>query len=123
MKTLRRSILIPGSIVAALLQASALAQQPVITSFQGNGQLTWTNSPGTNGFAVQWAPMLTGPWYQNWQLLDSLISTSSQSTVSVPMFYRVAHGFSLQSMRGVWILTDRTSSAHDYLIVQGDVSE
>ena len=105
MKTTKIAITIIGSIVIALAHSSALAQQPVITSFHGNGQLTWTNLPGTNGFTVQWAPAVTGPWSSNWLALDSLISTGSQTTAAVPMFYRVAQGFTLASMRGTWILS------------------
>jgi hypothetical protein len=103
MTTLRQSIPFVASIVAALVHSSALAQQPLITSFQGNGQLTWTNIAGTNGFTVQWAPAVTGPWSSNWHALDSIISTGAQTTASVPMFYRVVQGFSLASMRGLWI--------------------
>jgi len=109
MKTLRQLLLFAGSICAALIYASALAQQPVITSFQGNGQLTWTNVPGTNGFTIQWAPTVTGPWSSNWHALDSIISTSAQTGVSVPMFYRVSQGFSLASMRGLWLASSPTS--------------
>lgn len=103
MKTRRPSVAFAASVAAALAHASAQAQQPVITSFHGNGQLTWTNVAGTNGFRVQWAPAVTGPWSSNWRALDSIFSTGAQTTVSVPMFYRVAEGFSTASMRGLWI--------------------
>jgi hypothetical protein len=124
MKTQKIAIRIAGSIAIALAHALALAQQPVITSFQGNGQLTWTNLPGTNGFTVQWAPAVTGAWFQSWAALDSLITTGSQTTVSVPMFYRVAQGFSPTSQRGVWILSGPISylmqNASVYYIAQDD---
>ncbi len=103
MTTLRQFIPFVASIIAALVHSCALAQGPLITSFQGNGQLTWTNLVGTNGFTVQWAPAVTGPWSSNWHALDSIISTGAQTTVSVPMFYRTVQGFSLASMRGLWI--------------------
>jgi hypothetical protein len=119
MKTQKIAITIAGSIVIALAYSSALAQQPVITSFQGNGQLTWTNLPGTNGFTVQWAPAVTGPWSSNWQALDSIVVTGVQTTVSVPMFYRVAQGFSCASMRGTWIMSDPTHG-NTYFIAQDD---
>jgi hypothetical protein len=109
MTTLRQSIPFLAGIVAALFHSSALAQQPVITSFHANGQLTWTNIAGTNGFTVQWAPAVTGPWSSNWQALDSIISTGAQTTASVPMFYRVVQGFSLASMRGLWIAASPVS--------------
>ena len=103
MKTKKIAITIIGGIVIAL-HSPALAQPPMTTSFQGNGQLTWTNLPGTNGFTVQWAPAVTGPWSSNWRALDSLISTGSQTSAAVPMFYRVAQGFTLASMRGTWLM-------------------
>jgi hypothetical protein len=105
MKTLKIAIQVALGVVLTLATRSALGQT-TITSFPGNGQLTWTNAPGTNGFTVQWAPTVTGPWSSNWQALDSLITTSTQKTVSVPMFYRVKQGFSLASARGVWIMGD-----------------
>jgi hypothetical protein len=114
-----KRIAITGSLIVALAQSLAQAQQPVITSFQGNGQLTWTNLTGTNGFGVQWAPAVTGPWSANWNALDSLITSNSQTTVPVPMFYRVAQGFSLASMRGTWILTGATHG-NIYFIAQDD---
>jgi hypothetical protein len=119
MKTMKLAITVGLGFVLALATQSALAQQPLITSFPGNGQLTWTNSPGTNGFTVQWAPTVTGPWSSNWQALDSLITTSTQKTVSVPMFYRVQQGFSLASARGVWIFTT-PSKGNMFYIAQED---
>jgi len=103
--------MIAGSLVVVLAYAAALAQQPLITSFHGNGQLTWTNLSGTNGFAVLWAAEATGPWSSDWHALDSIVSMSTQTTVSVPMFYRVAQGFSPASMRGLWIASFPTSEA------------
>jgi len=40
--------------------------------------------PQWNGFTVQWAPAVTGPWSSNWLALDSLVVTGSQTTASVP---------------------------------------
>ena len=120
------SIAIKAAPTFALAVACVVArgQQPVITSFPGNGQLTWTNQSGTNGFTVQWAPSVTGPWLQSWSALDSLICTGSQTSVSVPMFYRVAKGFSLASQRGVWILNGPASADGQnvsvYYIAQDD---
>jgi hypothetical protein len=108
MKTPRQLVGFAATVVAVLAHASAQAQQPVITSFHSNGQLTWTNIPGTNGFTVQWAPAVTGPWLSNWHTLDSIVSTGAQTTASVPMFYRVVQGFSPAPMRGLWIATSPT---------------
>lgn len=76
---------------------------PVITSFAPNGYLTWTNPPATNGITVQWAPSVTGPWSTNWNALDSIITTGTQTTAAVPMFYRLSQGFTSSSARGTWI--------------------
>jgi len=110
---------IAGGIFIALAYSSAQAQPPVITSLQGNGQLTWTNPAATNGFTVQWAPVVTGPWFSNWNALDSLITSNMQTTVPVPMFYRVAQGFSSASMRGTWI-SSGPGYGNTYLIAQED---
>jgi len=88
---------------------SLFAQQLSITSFQRNGLLTWTNPPGTNAFAVQWTPSLTSSWFNAAPPLDSIITTNSQTTVSVAIvpptsFYRVVEGFGPQALRGTWIL-------------------
>ena len=121
MKTKKIAITIAGSIIIALARISALAQQPVITSFHGNGQLTWTNLPGTNGFTVQWAPAVPGPWSSNWLALDSLVVTGSQTTASVPMFYRVAQGFTPASVRGIWFMVGTTAAfPNNYFIAQDD---
>jgi len=118
MKTLKFAIQVTWGFILTLATQSALAQT-TITSFPGNGQLTWTNSPGTNGFNVEWAPTVTGPWSASWRTLDSLITTSTQKTVSVPMFYRVQQGFSLASARGVWMFTT-PSKGNMFYIAQED---
>jgi hypothetical protein len=96
------------------------AQELVITSFPGNGQLTWTNAPATNAFAVEWAPAVTGPWSRSWDALDSVVSTNSRSAVSVPMFYRVSQGFTSAALRGPWMLTGLgTNVGGEYIIFDG----
>lgn len=105
---MKLAITIGLGLALALATKTALAQT-TITSFPGNGQLTWTNSPGTNGFAVQWAPTVAGPWSSSWQSLDSLITTGTQTTVSVPMFYRVSQGFTPAALRGPWLLNKGTN--------------
>ena len=124
MKTTKFAMKTATVMSFALTCSLTLAQQLLITSFQGNGQLTWTNPPGTNGFTVQWAPTLVGPWSSGWQALDSLVVTGAQTTAAVPMFYRVAEGFSFASQRGVWILNGPVSfmgqNASVYYIAQDD---
>ena len=67
------------------------AQTPVITSFQGNGQLTWTNGLNTNAiYQIEWASTLTGTWCRSFQNLNYIEAQSNTSfTVNAPMFYRV----------------------------------
>lgn len=59
-----------------------------ITSFHGNGQLTWDGSNLT-AYAVQWAPSATGPWTSTWEHLSWIAGSGSTYTAAVPMFYRV----------------------------------
>jgi ribonuclease Z len=62
-----------------------------ITSFQGDGSLTWNdpNQTGTNNYAIEWASSLNGNW-SSWQDAASrLTGLDAAGTVSVPMFYRV----------------------------------
>jgi len=75
-----------------LLAVSALSAELVITSFPGNGELTWTNSASSNAtYRVEWASSATGPWNKFDALTNlTLISASSNLVrVKVPMFYRV----------------------------------
>jgi hypothetical protein len=111
MRTHIQNLLLTLALFVALTNLCPMAfsaQKFVITAFQPNGQLTWTNAPGTNAFAVQWTPALTGSWASAAPPLDLTVSTNSQTTVSVPLappvgFYRVAEGFGLQSLHGAWI--------------------
>lgn len=66
------------------------AQTSVITSFQGNGALTWTNSMTNVAYQIEWASSVTGAWSRSWQTLNYVESHSNLAmTASVPMFYRV----------------------------------
>ena len=80
-------------IVSALLSMAhsvAFAQGPVITSFQGNGTLTWTNGVTNVMYRVEWSPTLASGWFRSWQSLTSMESQTNRTTsASVPMFYRV----------------------------------
>jgi len=105
--------------VCILCSWSSAQTRPVITSFHGNGELTWTNVPGTNAFTIQWASSLTGEWHHSWSELQSIYSPGSQSTAQVPMFYRVLQGFSDSSLDGPWLLTDLSETNHSYIIPDG----
>ena len=80
-------------IAATIVCAGGLAfgQAPVITSFHGNGELTWTNNVTNVAYRVEWSPSLTeGHWHRSWQSLDFIESrTNASLSAEVPMFYRV----------------------------------
>ena len=85
-------------MILVLVESTLFAQQFLISAFQQNGTLTWTNAPGTNAFEVQWTPTLTGAWVSAVAPLDLTVSTGSETTVTVPHispagYYRVARGF------------------------------
>jgi len=69
----------------------AVAQDPVVTSFRGNGTLVWTNLPNTNAlYRVEWAASAGGPWHRTFQAIQGMDGrTSGTFSVEVPMFYRV----------------------------------
>jgi len=77
--------------IFAVPAATSMGQAPVITSFQGNGLLSWTNANQSNTlYRVEWAAQADGPWYRNLDNIGSIDSRSATGfTVSVPMFYRV----------------------------------
>lgn len=81
------------STVMAVLVASAgvscaVAQSNfVVTSFGGNGILTW-NAPETGVYSVEWASAPTGAWYKTWEMANMTLGAGLH-TNSVPMFYRV----------------------------------
>lgn len=62
----------------------------VITSFQSNGLLAWTNQLGSGRLRVEWASAPTGIWCSSWGSLANRNATSEATRVHVPMFYRVA---------------------------------
>src|ERR1051325_9316585 len=95
----------------ALASTAAWAGEIVITSFPGNGTLTWTNSVSNATYRVEWAQSLTNQW-QSFDALTNLNSISATSrvvTVEVPMVYRV-----------VW--TDAPEPAGEYLYNAFDAS-
>jgi hypothetical protein len=133
-------------IYAGFLSASFSLQPPRITSFQRNGSLTWTNTPGTNLFALQsipdpvwidssgtyafvlqWAASLTGSWSYAAPPLDLTISTNIQMTVSAPAapgtgFYRLLEGFGAQTFHGAWLgpQTGTTNVGGIYVMPDGN---
>jgi hypothetical protein len=77
--------------VFGVLAASAVTAQLVITSFNQNGELTWTNSVSNATYRVEWANSATGAWNKFDVLtnLRLLSATNNTVAVKVPTFYRV----------------------------------
>src|SRR5213594_934791 len=79
-------------LLIGFLIVPALVAELIISSFNQNGELTWTNSAATNAtYRVEWASSATGPWssFDSLTNLTLLSATSNVVTVKVPMFYRV----------------------------------
>jgi hypothetical protein len=97
-----------GAFLSPSLAGSQVLSPPRFTSFQHNGSLTWTNTSGTNAFVLETASVITGPWFYAAAPLDLTVSTSTQTTVSIPFtpprgFYLLQQGFSPQAFHGAWI--------------------
>jgi hypothetical protein len=79
--------------LAVLLGATgmdvALADDVLITSFTGNGILTWTNAMPDADYRIEWAPSISGTWMSSWTNLTGIRSTGPACAAAVPMFYRV----------------------------------
>ncbi len=82
--------LLPLSVLG-LLAGSVVTAQLVITSFNHNGKLTWTNTVPNATYRVEWANSATGPWkhFDALTNLTLLSATSNVVSVKVPAFYRV----------------------------------
>ncbi len=92
-------------LFAAGLITGALAQTPVVTSIQGNGNVTWTNAVNTNAiYRVEWAATAGGPWCQSLQSVHTIDALGDQSFgAAVPMFYRVVMTTNQPPVGMVWI--------------------
>ena len=82
---------IGACVVGLVIAGSAQTQSPDITSFNGNGMLTWTNSNTNLFYRIEWASALTSSnaWHLDYSSLNDIRSSDSIVTSSVPMFYRV----------------------------------
>src|SRR5579862_8266725 len=88
MKTKLNSLFIALALLVGV--HSALAQNPVITSFGGNGVLACSNLAPGSVASVEWASSPSGPWQSDWTSLAAVMSdTNGSIAVSVPMFFRV----------------------------------
>jgi formylglycine-generating enzyme len=79
-----------GFAVAATAMHNAAAQAPTIQSFSANGHLRASQlEPGTTAI-IEWAPEITGPWSDNWDLLKSVaVEADGTLEARVPMFFRL----------------------------------
>ena len=91
--------------IIGILATQGMGQFPVITSFQGNGQLAWTNTVNSNAlYRVEWAAQVNGPWYRTFDNIGSLDGHSATAfAVAVPMFYRVVMATNEPPQGMAWI--------------------
>ena len=93
-KTLKIALAAASTASAVYLQPALLHAQTsdlVVTSIASNGELTFADDVvNPDGFEVQWASTLEGPWLTNWDTLSLIKRDGESTTVKVPMFYRVA---------------------------------
>lgn len=90
MKTRTRRL---AAIGVAGVVATAAQAQLAVTSFDGNGSLSWDDPGGTGtDYAVEWTSDLASPW-RSWEDANAALTGLGPSgTAEVPMFYRmVAH--------------------------------
>jgi hypothetical protein len=64
------------------------AQDLEITSFDHNGNLTWTNSVSNATYRIEWSPSLKDGWNTN-SPFEAISGTGFVMSAKVPMFYRV----------------------------------
>lgn len=104
MKKQRRMMVLVG-MLWGMSAGVALGQGAVITSFPGNGRLTWTNAVNTNAlYRVEWAAQAGGPWQRTFANVGSLDGLGTTGfTVAVPMFYRVVMATNPPPVGMVWI--------------------
>jgi len=84
------------------------ADDLTITSIQGTGALTWSNSAGVTGptdfitsspiayqrvgsYAVEWTSSVTNEWNSNWQGLEAIYPKGTNMMAGVPMLFRLKY--------------------------------
>jgi formylglycine-generating enzyme required for sulfatase activity len=86
--------------------SKSVGQAPVITSFPGNGRVTWTNTVNAKAtYRMEWSSRAGGPWHsfthQPIHTIDAHEQTSFEA--EVPMFYRVVMTTNEPPAGMVWI--------------------
>ena len=80
-------------VMSALVSCVSMADGIEITSFSGDGSVSWTcPSNGASIYRVEWTPSLGRNW-TNFAgaaaTLDGMVPTGAEMNATVPMFYRV----------------------------------
>jgi len=91
------------SLIFVFISVGVMAQ-PLVTSLQGNGMITWTD-PGFQSnslYRIEWASKVTESWKQDWQGLQFMEMESTSQSVGVPMFYRVVRQTNSGKIVGSW---------------------
>jgi hypothetical protein len=94
-------------VVACAMPIAVSAQSGdlVITSLSKNGLVSWQDTRFTNAaYRLEWSPNVASQWFSGWSGLQSIVSTSSQMSASVPMLYRIVRetqvGLAPRSLKG-----------------------
>jgi formylglycine-generating enzyme required for sulfatase activity len=78
-------------IPALLLTAAAIAGEFEITSFSGNGEITWEDTNTNGHYTIQWCPNLATNWSSEWSSFTQIPATGGTTRANIPMFFRVLH--------------------------------
>lgn len=91
------------SVLCAVGTCAASAQ--VLTQFDAQGTLTWTNVADSNAqHSVEWAAEAGGPWYRTFQNQQSRDGHSNTAfTVDTPQFFRIVRITNPPPAGMVWI--------------------
>jgi hypothetical protein len=92
-----RTTAIAAALSFIVMWAAHAETNLVITSFEHNGQLTWSNVNPNLHYRLEWANTLvnSNSWQIDYTPLIDVSSTDSTITVGVPRFYRVVGGSQL----------------------------
>ena len=72
------------------IPTSLEASEPVITHFDCDGSIIWTNIQSSFAYRIEWTSCPTSYWRSSWQNLATIEThTSEVGQASVPMYFRV----------------------------------
>ena len=81
----------------------ASGQDPYVSSFPGNGYITWTNAVSNKLYSIEWAASLTGTWHSAWDSIMYMQGTNSLMQAPIPSFFRI-HASDPASNVSPWII-------------------